>query len=579
METINFKDIYIKGELAVRSGLNFTRLEGDYYRPDEVFSADKHGWAGDWEGRIILALTLLSQSTHRTPAYLDEIISFIPENLNNKGYFGNILPEGQFDEQQLAGHSWLLRALIEYYKIKTNDSVKNIIESIVRNLLLPAKGCYYKYPIESELRTQKHETWILSKLQTKTEHHAETSDGGCAFIMLDGATAAYEFLRWPELKELIEEMISRFMEMDFVKLHVQTHATLSAIRGIFRFYEMTGEIKYLDMVSKMFDLYKTEAWSESYGNFNWFGLPRWTEPCAIIDSFIITVSLWKATGNSLYLEDSHHIYFNAICHGHRITGGFGTDKCVGAINIEENLNLAPITFDVFWCCNMRGGEGFSRAIEYNFFSEDDNIFVPFYNNCTATLRFNDGILRLEEKTQYPYYGAVSFTVLENTTNTYKKMNLFAPSWFNHEKTQILINGNPTNFTFVNGFITFTVLLKASDKVEFDSELKLSVKETEAKNVVKGYHKYFYGPMLLGYKLKSLNNSEAKKMDLNTVEDLNTSKYKATGEINLARDVCFVREGRSEFSVEGTEIVLSSQCDVKNLTRENSVRQVLFQGRI
>lgn len=48
MKPINFKDIEVKGELGVCSGLNFARLEGKWYRPDEVFGADKHGWPGNW---------------------------------------------------------------------------------------------------------------------------------------------------------------------------------------------------------------------------------------------------------------------------------------------------------------------------------------------------------------------------------------------------------------------------------------------------------------------------------------------------------------------------------------------------
>ena len=128
MKAIDIKDINIKGDLAVRSGLNYSRLEGKWYRPDEVFKADSHGWPADWEGRIILGLTLLAQSTHRTPAYLDEIIALIPEHLNERGYFGPILPEGKFDEQHFGGHSWIIRGLVEYYymkKIKGKSNSEN----------------------------------------------------------------------------------------------------------------------------------------------------------------------------------------------------------------------------------------------------------------------------------------------------------------------------------------------------------------------------------------------------------------------------------------------------------------------
>jgi hypothetical protein len=580
MKPINLSDIEIKGELAVRSGMNFTRLEGEWYRPDQIFKADSHGWPADWEGRVILALTLLAQSTHRTPAYLDEIISLIPEHLNEKGYFGPILPEGKFDEQHFGGHNWIIRGLIEYYYWKKDEKIKNMIEVMVKNFLLPAKGYFCKYPIDPKNRFNEQEVWILSKLQTKTKHHAETSDAGCAFIIIDAATQAYELLGWIELKELIEEIITRFIEMDFLTLHIQTHATLSGIRGILRFYELVNDRKYLGLAEKLFSLYKTEAWSEAYGNYNWFGVPRWTEPCAIIDSFIAASSLWKLTKNSEYLEDAHKIYFNAMSHGHRYNGSFGTDRCTGAKDAEDNLFLTPVNFETYWCCTMRGGEGLTRAIEYNFFTEKDELYVPFYNSCTATLRFYDGLIKLEEKTRYPYYGSVEFEILESTIRTTKKLMIFAPSWTKEKAIEILVNGNKVPAVYKNGFISVEARFNTGDVIEFDLGLSFRVEGASFKNSIKGYHKFMYGPMLLGYKAKAEINS----LDGNRFENYAESKYKSAEEINLSRDAEFERIGKSRFrlvdsytgSNNESEVILSSLCDVEDMTCENTMRQVLFK---
>ena len=572
MKTINFSDIEIKGDLAVRSGLNYTRLEGKWYRPEEVFKADSHGWPGDWEGRIILGLTMLAQSTHRTPAYLDEIVSLIPEHLNEKGYFGQILPEGKFDEQHFGGHSWIFRGLIEYYYMKKDEQVKEIIKRMTKNFLLPAKGNYCKYPIEPVKRFENQNTWILSKLQTKTKHHAETSDAGCAFIMLDGASQAYELLKWPELKELTEEIIERYMEMDFQAIHIQTHATLSGARGIIRFYEITRNSKYLDTAIKIFDLYKNAAWTEAYGNYNWFGAPRWTEPCAIIDSFIVAVNLWKHTGNPCYLEDAHLIYFNAISHGSRVNGSFGTDLCCGAKEAEDNLFLTPINYETYWCCTMRGGEGFARAIEYNFLIDGASAYLPFYNNCTATIRFIVGEIKVEEKTSYPYYGNVSLEILESTTKSTNILKFFIPPWADKGKLMLRFNGNKTKAVVKQGFIAVEGIFQQGDRIEFDLGLSLRVEDAIFENSIKGYHKFFYGPMLLGFKAKAEINS----LEGNRFENYAESKYKSGSEITLEKNVVFERISRSEFKVSGKEIILSCLCDVKDMTQEDSMKQVLFK---
>lgn len=481
------------------------------------------------------------------------------------------MPQGKFDEQHISGHSWTIRGLVEYYYMTKDKSVKEIVERMVKNYLLPAKGCFSKYPIDRVNRFNQQDVWILSKLQTKTKHHAETSDAGCVFIMLDGATKAYELLRWPELKELIEEMISRYMEMDLIALNIQTHATLSGIRGILRFYELEKDEKYLEMAVKIFDLYKVEAWTECYGNYNWFGAPRWTEPCAIIDSFIVAVMLWKHTKRAIYLEDAHLIYYNALSHGNRVNGSFGTDKCTGAVDADDNLFIAPINYETYWCCTMRGGEGFSRAIEYNFFIDEENVYIPFYNNCTAVLRFENSIIKLEEKTEYPYYGTASFEILESTLEQAVQLNFLIPSWTG-ERVEIYINGDRTEYTLSNKFARIKKHLKQGDIIRFDLGLSLRVEKAELKNSIKGYHKFLYGPMLLGSQVETEINS----LDGNRFENYAESRYKSASEIKLAADTQFERISRSEFKVKGSDTVFSCLCAVKDMTREDSMKQILFK---
>jgi len=572
MTTIDFADIEIKGELGYRAGLNFARLEGKWYRPEEVFQADKHGWPGDWEGRVILALTLLAQSTHRTPAYLDKIISMIPAHLNARGYFGVLLPEGKFDEQHLSGHGWALRGLCEYYLWKNDPKVKAIIERMIANYVLTARGAFAKYPLDPKTRFQD-QTWILSKLQTKTKHHAETSDAGCAFILLDGVTQCYEIFRTPALKELADEIIERFMEMDLVTLHIQTHATLTTIRSMLRMYEITKEAQYLNNAIKRYALYKEEAWTEAYGNFNWFGAPRWTEPCGIVDSLMISTNLWKFTGNPDFLNDAHDIYFNAVSHGNRINGSFGSDRCCGAIQTEDNQFLAPVNYETYWCCTMRGGEGFARAIEYSFFTENDIVYVPFYQNCTATLRFADGAIKVEETTDYPYYGHVRFEIIESTVKGPKSLRFFAGPWTKGAGIQVKVNGEAVKSTMEGGLICVKVASKAGDEIQFDLGLSLKVEETKLKNNIKGYHKYSFGPMLLGLKSTTAINT----LDGNRFENYAESKYKAVAIKKIKADVELERVSRSEFKVKGTDAVLTCLCDVCDMTQEDTMRQVLFES--
>lgn len=42
--------------------------------------------------------------------------------------------------------------------------------------------------------------------------------------------------------------------------------------------------------------------TENYENFNWFQRPEWTETCAVVDSYQLTLDLWKHTSETKYFR-------------------------------------------------------------------------------------------------------------------------------------------------------------------------------------------------------------------------------------------------------------------------------------
>lgn len=134
-----YEGVKAEGELGFRLAKNFARLEDTEYRPDVLFEIEKNGWAGDWEGRTVLALVLLSRTTGQKAAYLDEILDKLEEEMNPKGYLKGILPDGEADEQQLSGHNWLLRGLLEHYLWTGSERSERMARKIVENLYLPVR--------------------------------------------------------------------------------------------------------------------------------------------------------------------------------------------------------------------------------------------------------------------------------------------------------------------------------------------------------------------------------------------------------------------------------------------------------
>jgi len=493
VQVINTAQVQIGGELHVRLMKNFDRLEEELYQPDNVFMTEEASnfWPGDKEGRTILALTKLAETTGRTPKYLDTIIKFFPEKVNAKGYFGPIYPEHVFDEQQLSSHGWVLRGLCEYYLWKKDPKVLGYINRIIDNLVLPTKGFHQNYPIDPTKR--KHGGQASgNRINEKVGNWILSTDIGCDFIFMDGVVQACQVTGREEIKPIIDEMVGVFRKIDLIRIKAQTHATLTGLRALLRYYEITGNISLIEAVEKNYDLYRKYGRTETYENYNWFSRPEWTEPCAVIDSYLLSVKLWQLTGKPEYADEAQLIYYNAIGFEQRENGGFGTDNCSGANSVFLHADLD----EAYWCCSMRGGEGLATVAHNLFFKGNQSIYIPSFENASANIKFDNNSILLDEKTNYPFGNEVYFIVKETNLRFTPEIKILAPEWI--QQPEIFINERKIKTTSENGFICFSEKLNKGDQISYQFKLKSGAEKLENPNSQTGYHKYFYGPLILGH---------------------------------------------------------------------------------
>lgn len=409
------------GDLWTRLQRNFDRLEEEKYRPENVFQREKEAgnWPGDTEGRTVLAVVLLAQATGRAPRYLDEILARWPAEVNARGYFGDIWPADTISEQQLSGHGWVLRALSELERWRPGGPARALAAPIIENLILPTAGQHRRYPLDPAVRKTAGEfsgthlgrvgRWLLS------------TDVGCDFICLDGVVDAYDVFRDERLRPIVEEMIGRFLELDLVAVKAQTHATLTACRALLRWSVISGDDALVRAVAERYALYTERAWTEHYANFNWFGRPEWTEPCAIVDSLMVALELWRRTQETRYLEDAQRIYFNALAHAQRANGGFGCDNCPGADG-EDDVFFK--VYEAHWCCTMRGGEGLSRLAQSCGAIAAGEWRLPF--GLAGEVNF--GGCRVTIESDYPREFSLTIRAHGTPGENFRTLALFVPSW-------------------------------------------------------------------------------------------------------------------------------------------------------
>ncbi|MBR5312664.1 MAG: hypothetical protein IKU40_07270 [Clostridia bacterium] len=343
-----------RSELDERIALNYRRLADDpYYQIGDVFSPAGYGWMGDKEGRALLAFVSHYKMTGQKIPCMEEMLEKMPSMVNEQNYLGKC-GDGMIREEQLSGHSWLLRGLCEHYEQFGDDYSLTLIRDITKNLYLPLKGEFAVYPVDREIA----EIGGVSGSEAGTCGKWLLSTDTCAaFMSIDGLSHVYKILRDPAVKELLDEMIAFYSALDKRAMKAQTHCTLTAARAMMRMYGVTGEAWYRTCAEDIWDLYVNGGgMTYTYQNLNWWGRPdTWTEPCAVIDSLMLSLELFKATCRPEYRITAARIWHNGFATLQRANGGAGTDNVVTA---ESPWNdLAAQMYEAPFCCTMRLAEG------------------------------------------------------------------------------------------------------------------------------------------------------------------------------------------------------------------------------
>jgi uncharacterized protein len=397
------------GRELERCTLAYDRMEMPDYAPAEVIKGEDYPWPGDMEGRWLLSVVSLARATGRDPKNLASFVKGLRGALAKRGYLGPEARIDSIDEQQLAGHSWLLRGLCEWYAWSGDPEARSMALGITERLVLPLRGHFARY--ESLDWTAKPDANAVGQIhQSQVNEWKVSTDVGCAFILLDGLSHVHSLFPSEASGDLLDEMIHAYGGMDFAGRSFQTHATLTGLRGVLRHYGHTGRADLLDLALRVWNLYTTGGMTAHFGNHNWFGRPTMTEPCAIVDSFMVACMLWEITGEAGYLHQAQAIYYNALLHGQRPNGGFGCDTCPGPG--RPDLSPTAEIYEAWWCCSMRAGEGLSQRVLWSAWAHGDTLVLPFLGDTQLDFDLPDGHVRLEVSSAYPLTGQSRIEVAE-----------------------------------------------------------------------------------------------------------------------------------------------------------------------
>ncbi len=501
-----------EGDLDKRMALSVGRLEQADYTPKAVLdAASKADWPGDIPGRLILAWTAIAEATGKEPPELKALIEGLPTIFNEKGYIGAVQDLSAINEQQISGHGWLISGLCRYAAYSGDPRPKAWVKRILENLALPLAGKYATYPHTPDSRNAGGKA--AGKLTGRVINDWKVStDIGCCYIMLEGLVAAEKMEPSPALEKLIEEAGESFLSTDVKAVQAQTHASLCAARNVLLYDEASGgKHGWVPKVEAFYRIYHDEAMTETEANWNWFGRPSWSEPCAMVDAYLLTTELWRATGKADYLEDAQRIFYNGLGYGEKPTGGFGCD----VFTAMGGAGIGNRHWDVPWCCNMRGAVGLSGAMAARTLVRGETVLLPFY----ADGQFALGGWKVTEQTGWPVEGQVVLKV-EGKGEGVKKVGFFVPPSFGKEGVKVSVNGKEVAGEWKEGFVV--VGLEAGE-LRLTLPVKLHAEAGHNVATKKGMGTIRHGLLVLG-------GPDNQKLDGVTVENLKSlggGKYSVT----------------------------------------------------
>ncbi len=349
-------------ELDERVARSARRLGEDYYQMPGVFQEYAAAWPGDKEGRALLAFVCHYKLTGHAAPCMEALLSALPQYTNEHLYF-DPPADAVIHEQQLSGHSWLLRGLCEHYEQFGDEFSLRALHSVTEHLYLPTKGRYAGYPVKRDEQWLR-EGGVSGHTATDLDGWHLSTDVGCAFMSIDGLSHVYCITRDERVLALLDEMIEVYAAIDKVALRAQTHCTLTAARGMLRLYADTRCERYLTHAVKIYELYTAGGGMDAtYQNLNWWGRPNtWTEPCAIVDSLMLAGELYRMTGEERYRRMATHICHNGLATAQRPNGGAGTDSVVHR-GVPDDATMPAmeeqylLTYEAPFCCTMRLAEG------------------------------------------------------------------------------------------------------------------------------------------------------------------------------------------------------------------------------
>ncbi|MBK8951662.1 MAG: glycoside hydrolase family 127 protein, partial [Chitinophagaceae bacterium] len=218
---------------------------------------------------------------------------------------------------------------------------------------------------------------------------------------------------------------------------------------------------------------------QSYGRD--FQLPNFSahnETCANIGNVLWNWRMFLLTGETKYADIVELALYNSVLSGISMDGKkfFYTNALAASKDYPYHLRWEGGRTEYINksnCCPPNAVRTIAEVNDYMYSIGEKGLYINMYGGNILNTELHDGTkLKLEQTTNYPWDGKISFSVKELSRNG-AKLFMRIPGWC--KRFEFKQNGKLLTMKNVNGFVKVTV--KANDKLELNMDMPATLLES------------------------------------------------------------------------------------------------------
>ncbi len=433
-------------------------------------------FSGDISGRYFDVFS--SYPVENNPIDIHKLMDEALQYQHQDGRFGN--PDLVFDAEKLAGphmallwgNGRLLVGLMRYYQMDHQPKVLAAARKLGDFIIGIADNCMSPQVVE-RLKNKDYMGYICftQLMEGLVLLWDETKDGK----YLQTASSVFPLLPPPGQQH--------------------SHGYLNTLLGTLMLYDRTGKTEQLKFVT---DRYEELVRSPEYLIFG--GVPEYfgtmgvskearDEGCAEADFIMLSLRLWKTTGETKYLEKSEHCLINHLFANQYETGDFGHRSLDPEMGFVNDNNIARS----WWCCNFHA----LRALH----ETKENVFTRKENTVQFNLFFDgdytDNELRLTAEQVKDHSNQFKIRVIKAGISS--RLAVRKPSWA--RQVDLTFAGKKLRIKQEGDYLIIDQDLRVGDQIDIALDYVMKWANKDKKEIAfpisgKMQAALFYGPYLM-----------------------------------------------------------------------------------